>query len=87
MRGTASLIKLLSLGLALMLIVWSGLAITSGTHFYGDVGVAFSWIMLALGLGILLATFGYVKVLRPPFLYLYAGFFLVMFVREMGWLI
>lgn len=86
MRGNASLLRVLSLALSFMLIIWSGLAITSGRHFYGATGLAYSWIMLALGLGILLVNFGYVRVLRPPYLYLYLGFFALMFLREMGWI-
>ncbi len=84
-RGVAALLRMLSLGLAFMLIVWSGLAIISGTHFYGSTGIAYSWVMLALGLGILLVSFGHVKILQPPYVYLYAGFFLIMFINAMGW--
>jgi len=86
MRGNASLLRVLSLALAFMLIIWSGLAITSGRHFYGATGLAYSWVMLALGLGILLASFGYIRVLRPPYVYMYVGFFLLMFLNEMGWI-
>lgn len=86
MRGNASLLRVLSLALAFMLIIWSGLAITSGRHFYGATGLAYSWIMGGLGFGILLASFGYIRVLRPPYLYVYIGFFALMFLREMGWI-
>ncbi len=85
-RGGAAILRLLSLGLAFMLIVWSGLAILSGEHFYGATGLAYSWIMLALGLGILMASFGYAKFLNPPYIYFYAGFFAIMFLRELGWI-
>jgi len=86
MRGNASLLRVLSLALAFMLIVWSSLAILSGRHFYGATGLAYSWIMLALGLGILLVNFGYVRALRPPYLYIYIGFFALMFANELGWI-
>lgn len=82
---TATL-RMLGIGLSLMLIIWSGLAITSGAHFYGATGIAYSYVMLGLGLGILMATFGYMRMLRPPYLYIYIGFFALMFLNEMGWI-
>lgn len=85
MMPTATL-RMLGLGLAAMLIIWSGLAITSGRHFYGDTGLAYSWVMLALGIGILAASFGRIWFLKPPYIYIYVGFFLLMFLNAGGWI-
>lgn len=81
----ATTLRILGLGLSFMLIVWSGLAIYTGQHFYGSTGIAYSWAMLALGIGILSANFGYIWFLKPPYLYLYVGFFALMFANELGW--
>ena len=79
-----NLLKLTSLCLAFMMIVWSLLAITEG-HYYGTVGVALNWLVLGLGIIILLVRFGFANVLKPPMIYLYVGFFVLMFLKTMGW--
>lgn len=85
MRGTASLLGFIAIALAFLMISWSTLALTQG-HFYGTIGVAFNWLVMGLGITILLIRFGYAKIFRPPFVYFYAGFFVLMFARTMGWL-
>lgn len=83
--GFAPLLNFIAIALAFIMISWSVLALTEG-HFYGTVGVALNWPILGLGVAILLIRFGYAKLLRPPLVYFYAGFFLLMFARTMGWL-
>jgi len=84
-KGTASLVGFIAIALAFVMISWSVLALTEG-HYYGTIGIALNWPILGLGIAILLVKFGHAKVLRPPFVYFYAGFFALMFARTMGWL-
>lgn len=84
-RGMGKLLNVIAIGLAFMMIAWAWLALTEG-HFYGEVGVALNWVVMGFGVAILLIRFGLGKVLRPPFLYLYIGFFATMFLRTIGWL-
>lgn len=84
-RGIASLLNIVSIGIAFLMIAWALLAFTGG-HYYGTVGVAINWFVLMFGITILLIRFGCVKILRPPVVYFYIGFFLVMFAHTMGWI-
>ena len=86
LRGAMSLINVIAIGLAFMMIAWSGLALTRG-HYYGTVGVSLNWFVMGFGIAILLTRFGYVKVLRPPLVYFYVGFFVLMFAHAMGWIV
>ncbi len=86
MKAQASMLSLLALAMAFMLIVWSGLVILRQTHYLGETGISLSWIGLGLGVAIVLVRFDFARVLRPPLVYFYAGFFVLMFARTMGWL-
>lgn len=80
------LLKVIAIGLAFMMISWSVIAIMRG-HYYGSLGLALSWIALGFGIAIVIIKTGMMRILRPPLLYIYMGFFLFMFANTMWGLV